>query len=121
MKFLGTRLDGVVAPICVKSVVAHDQVTDEDGSQTGEQQDHEPGEHLRRFETPRLRLEWTPGVGWVADGRSSAACARQAFCFAAGGKSERLVVRYISHDSVRQARARHFDRIFGEELLVGGF
>ena len=46
MKFLGTRLDGVVAPICVKSVVTHDQVTGEDGSQTGQQQDHEPGEDL---------------------------------------------------------------------------
>src|SRR5438034_6953289 len=119
MKFLGTRLDGVVAPICVKSVVTHDQWTDEDGSQTCEQQDHEPGEDLPRFETLRHDLKWALGVGRIADGRNSPVCARQAFRFPAGGKSKRLVVRYISYDSVRQTRARPFNRILGEERLVG--
>src|SRR5258708_8410507 len=118
MEFLGTSLNGVVAPIGMKSVVTHDQVTHENGNQTGQQQDHEPGEDLPRFETLRLRRKWALGIGRKAGGRNSPVCARQPFCFPAGGKSECLVVRYVSHDSLRQAGALHLARLFAAQLLA---
>ena len=118
MEFLGACVGEVVAPACVERFVAHDQVTRENGCQTGEQQDHQPGGDFARFETLRPHRKRALGVGRIADGRNPRA--RQALCFPARGKSERLVVRYVGHDSAGQTRARHFDRLFGEQLLVGG-
>src|SRR5439155_26910903 len=99
MKFLRARVGEVVAPACVEPFVAHDQVAYEDGSQTCQQQDHEAGEDLPRFETLRLHLKWALGVGRIAMGQNVRVCARQSLRLPACGKSKRLVVGYIGHDS----------------------
>ena len=104
----------------MQRVVAHQEETAEGADEAGEGEGEGAGDRLARVQAARGRRrgEGALGVRRKADDANPAALRRQALGFAAGGESERRVVRDVGEDA---ARGRDVEiGIEGKEVTVNG-